>query len=267
MKTFAGFMIKCAGISLLGFLPIWNSSLCSRGADCSGTADVTSHNFSAREENGTAELFSRMAVRHVWQESHLVRLAGERTYSVVNGKHRVVAEEVATVKYSAPGAETFTTNSAKGSRFVRNHVFLRLLNAEVKRLRANSDPDSLITPENYNLQTVGMDKIGGSDCLVVHAVPKRKAIDLFEGKIWIDNHDSAIVKITGRLSKSPSFWIKRVDFVRDYREINGFWLLSKEEVVSVVRIFGKETLTINYEKYVVNGLEADQALVSVTQQR
>jgi hypothetical protein len=60
------------------------------------------------------------------------------------------------------------------------------------------------------------------------------------------------VKITGRLAKNPSFWIKRVDFVRDYKKIDGFWLLSREEAVSTVRVFGKETLTIDYQNYTVN---------------
>jgi hypothetical protein len=95
---------------------------------------------------------------------------------------------------------------------------------------------------------------------VVHAVPKRKEIDLFEGKIWIDNQDFAIVKITGHLAKSPSLWIKQVDFVRDYQKIDGFWLLSREEAVSAIRIFGKETLTVDYQKYTVNKLGAGQSL-------
>jgi len=70
------------------------------------------------------------------------------------------------------------------------------------------------------------------------------------------------VKITGHLAKSPSFWIKRVDFVRDYQKIDGFWLLSREEAVSAVRIYGKETLTIDYQDYAVNGVGAVRALLT-----
>jgi len=53
-----------------------------------------------------------------------------------------------------------------------------------------------------------------------------------------------------------------VDFVRDYSEIDGFWLLSREEAVSAVRIYGKETLTIDYQDYTVNGAGAVQALLT-----
>jgi len=41
-----------------------------------------------------------------------------------------------------------------------------------------------------------------------------------------------------------------------------FWLLSREEAVSVIRIFGKETLTIDYQNYTVNGSEALQSASS-----
>ncbi|HVC00217.1 MAG TPA: hypothetical protein VNJ12_12925 [Candidatus Dormibacteraeota bacterium] len=189
------------------------------------------------------------------------RLSVVRTYKVENDKDKILAEEVVVMEYMAPGTETFTSISEKGSGFVRHHVFQRLMKDEEKRVRVNKDPDSLITPANYTLKVVGMDRIGSSDCFVVHAIPKRKETDLFEGTIWIDSQDFAIVKITGQLAKSPSFWIKRVDFVRDYQKIDGFWFLSREEAVSAVRIFGKETLTIDYRNYIVNGLGALHSLL------
>jgi len=185
-----------------------------------------------------------------------------RTYKVENDKNKMLAEAVVLVEYRAPGTETFTSTSGNGSGFVIHRVFQRLMDDEEKRIRINKDPDTLITPENYTLEVVGTDKIGGSVCSIVRAVPKRKETDLFEGKMWIDNQDFAIVKITGRLAKSPSFWIKQVDFVRDYRKIDGFWLLSREEAVSVLRIFGKETLTIDYQNYSVNEPGAFQPLLT-----
>jgi hypothetical protein len=217
-------------------------------------------NSSVREQNNTEDLFRRLNTRRGWQKARLIRLSGVRIYKLENGKDKIVAEEAAGVEYRAPATETFTITSGKGSGFVRRRVFQRLMRVEVKRVRLNKDPDSLITQDNYALDVVGTDRIGNSDCSVVHAVPKRKEIDLFEGKVWIDNQDFAIVKITGHLAKSPSFWIKQVDFVRDYQKIDGFWLLSREEAVSAIRIFGKETLTVDYQNYTVNGLGAGGSL-------
>jgi hypothetical protein len=212
----------------------------------------------AEKQNDTAGLFSRMAVRHHWQETHLDRLSVTRTYKVQNGKDKIVAEQVVVMEYAAPGTETFTSSSEKGSKFVLHHVFRRLMEEEKQRIRADKDPDSLITPDNYTFEILGTERIGSSNCSVVHAVPKHKRTDLFEGEIWIDNQDFAIVKISGQLAKSPSFWIKRVDFERNYEKIDGFWLLSREEAVSAIRIFGKETLTVDYQNYTVNGSGAQQ---------
>ena len=256
-----------AGVSLLGTMSI--GALPSYPCETIVKLAVTAVpvDSSARAQYGTADLFSRLIERHHWQASRLDRLSVVRTYKVENDKEKTLALEVVVMEYRAPGTKTFTPTSGKGSGFIRHHVFQRLMQAEAKRARANKDPDSLITPENYTLEILGKDRIGSFDCSVVHAIPKRKETDLFEGKIWIDNQDFAIVKISGHLAKSPSFWIKQVDFVRDYQKIDGFWLLSREEAVSAVRIYGKETLTIDYQDYTVNGAGAVQALLTSSRAR
>ena len=122
---------------------------------------------------------------------------------------------------------------------------------ELDALSGRTRPSSTFATSSR--QKFCTERIGDSDCSVVHALPKRKESDLFEGEIWIDNQDFAIVKIIGHLAKSPSFWIKQVDFSRNYQKVDGFWLLASEEAVSEIRIFGKETLTVDYENYAVNG--------------
>ena len=259
MRSAVGFKRLCLGVSLLGILSIGSPFSDSRETVAGQIVAAVPPDSAAGKQNSTADLFARMTVRHHWQEAHLDRLSVTRTYKIQNEKDKIVAEQVVTVEYIAPGTETFTSSSEKGSGFVLHHVFQRLMESEKKRVRADKDPDSLITPENYSFEIVGTERIGSSDCSVVHAVPKHKRTDLFEGKIWIDNKDFAIVKITGHLAKSPSFWIKHVDFLRNYQKIDGFWLLSREEAVSAIRIFGKETLTVDYQDYAVIGAGAAQS--------
>ncbi len=263
MKSAVEIVRQCLGISLLGTLSF--GGLSTSPFHTIGTRGVTSLRVtsSVARQDSMEELFSSLIARHLWQRSHLDRYSTARTYQVENDKDKILAQEVVDMEYRAPGTETFTRNSAKGSGFILHEVFQRLMQHEAARVGANKDPDSLITPDNYTFEMVGTDQIAGSECSVVHAVPKRKEIDLFDGRIWIDNRDSAVVKISGHLAKSPSFWIKRVDFERDYRKIDGFWLLSREEAVSVVRMFGKETLTVDYRTYRVNGSGALQSLLRV----
>ena len=79
--------------------------------------------------------------------------------------------------------------------------------------------------------------------------PLRKDKYLFEGNVWVDATDFAIVKIEGRPAKNPSFWIKQVAFVRRYQKIGDFWVPLQDVSVSEVRIVGKGTLTINHHDY------------------
>lgn len=260
MRSAVGFVGQFLGMSLLGAMSVATLPSYPCANLCELPTAAVQLDSSVQEQNSTEDLFRRLNARHRWQEARLIRLSGVRTYKLENGRDKIVADETILVEYRAPATETFTITSEKGSGFVRHRIFQGLMKDEENRVRTNTDPNSLITPQNYSLEVVGADRIGNSDCSVIHAVPKHKEIDLFEGKIWIDNQDFAIVKIIGHLAKSPSFWIKQVDFVRDYQKIDGFWLLSREEAVSVIRIFGKETLTVDYQNYTVNGLGAGGSL-------
>lgn len=200
-----------------------------------------------------AELLAKMGERHQWQVSHLKRVSVTETFTFTKNHDVNVAEEVVKMEYTAPKTETFKVVSGKGSGFIRGRVFGRFMRREEKRVASNKDPDNLITTNNYSFDAVGHDQVGGAQCTILHATPKRKQTDLFDGKIWIDEQDFAIVKITGRLAKNPSFWIKRVDFVRQYEQIGPFWLVSNQEANANVRVFGQRKLRIKYDNYIVNG--------------
>ena len=43
-----------------------------------------------------------------------------------------------------------------------------------------------------------------------------------------------------------------MDFVRRYQKIGEFWLPLKDESTTQVRVFGKNTLTTEYDNYEIN---------------
>ncbi|HXJ16358.1 MAG TPA: hypothetical protein VNM68_04080, partial [Candidatus Polarisedimenticolia bacterium] len=97
-------------------------------------------------------------------------------------------------------------------------------------------------------------------CYVLEAFPKRKDKYLFEGKVWIDSRDFAIVRIAGHPAKKLSFWITRADFVRQYEKIGDFWLPAKDETSVSVRLYGHKILTIEHLTYTVNGVKTTAAV-------
>ena len=142
---------------------------------------------------------------------------------------------------------------------MRHLVFDRLMQSESETSSGREHHDSAITTANYTFALSGEEDIGPYHCFVLEATPKRKEKYLFEGKIWIDVEDLAIVKIAGHPAKKPSFWINRADFVRQYQRIDGFWLPCRDETVVEVKMYGRRVFTVDHQQYVINPANPLQA--------
>jgi hypothetical protein len=99
------------------------------------------------------------------------------------------------------------------------------------------------------LRLLGEQQVGPYHCFVAQVTPKRKDKYLFEGKMWVDAQDYAVVRIEGHPAQKLSFWIERADFVRQYQKIGSFWFPQKDETFVVVRLYGKKALTITHHDY------------------
>src|SRR5271169_238363 len=156
------------------------------------------------------------------------------------------------MEYLAPDKKTFTVTSESGSGVVRHLALNPLIASEIEAAAGKQHHDSAIDPANYNLELLGEQQVGPYHCFVAQANPKRRDKYLFEGKVWIDAQDYAVVQIEGHPAKKLSFWIERADFVRRYQKIDGFWVPQKDETFVQVRLYGKKILTINHQDYSVN---------------
>jgi len=203
------------------------------------------------------EVFSKLLEHNHLRDIQLQRYSALRTYEVTNDKGKVHAKAVVLVQYQAPSTKTFTTASEEGSKIIRRLVFKGLMESEAETAAGRSHRDSSIRPENYAFQLVGEEDVTGFHCFVVEATPKRHDKYLFEGTIWIDTQDFGIVQIAGHPAKNPSFWIKRVNFVRRYQKIEEFWLPLKDETVVDLKIHGRKILTIDHQNYAVNRAEQE----------
>jgi hypothetical protein len=65
--------------------------------------------------------------------------------------------------------------------------------------------------------------------------------------------DGALVRLQGRLAKSPSFWIRNVDIVRTYARIDGTVVPVALETKAQVRFLGEATLHMTYVYSTING--------------
>jgi len=201
------------------------------------------------EQRIFAELIDHDRVR----SDALVEYSAMRVYRVSDPNGKTHAQEEGRMEFHAPDIKKFTITSEQGSGIVRRLALNPLIASEVKAAHGKDRHDSAISPANYDLEFIGEQDVRGHRCYVLRAIPKRADKYLFEGQLWIDMQDFAVVRIEGSPAAHLSFWIKRADFVRDYEKVAGFWLPYKDETEVVVRLYGKKVLTIDHRDYSVRG--------------
>ena len=195
-----------------------------------------------------AELMRRNELRNAALRSYTV----ERSYAVTDPKGKVHAQKTVRLDYRAPDTKSFATISEKGSAVVRRLVLNRLMESETEAASGKSHKDSTISNANYTFALLGEQDLGASHCFVVQATPTRADKYLFDGKVWIDAQDYAVVQIVGHPAKKLSMWVDKADFVRRYQKIGDFWLPLKDETSVHVRFYGSKILTIDHEHYTIN---------------
>jgi hypothetical protein len=198
------------------------------------------------------EIFRELLQHNDMRNAELKQYSAIRTYEVINPSGKLYARQVVRLDYRAPDTKMFMTTFEEGSGLVRHMVFKRLIESETDAAAGKEHHDSSITPANYSFELLGEEQAGPYYCFVIQATPTRQDKYLFEGTIWIDAQDFAIVKISGHPAKRPSFWIERADFVRQYQKIGQFWLPLKDETVVHVRLKGIKILMIDHGDYAVN---------------
>jgi hypothetical protein len=204
----------------------------------------------------TDAIIAKMLERNRLRDEELHRYSAMRIYEVRDAEGKLAAQEVVRIRYEAPDKKTFEKTSEQGSAIVRRLVFDRLLQSEGETSSGREHHDSAITDANYSFAPAGEENVGPYHCFVFEAMPRRKNKYLFEGRIWVDAKDFAIVKIAGHPAKKLSFWVNRVDFVRQYQRIDGFWVPYRDETLVEVRMYGDEIFTVDHQQYAINVAEA-----------
>jgi hypothetical protein len=156
----------------------------------------------------------------------------------------------ATTEYSPATGFRYTITSEGGSGNIRNKVLKAILEGEREAVARGEIARSALAPCNYEFQVHGVDENGLAKVLLS---PKRKERVLVSGAMFLRPTDGELVRVQGRLAKSPSFWIKSVDVVRTYERIEGAVRPVALETTAQVRMFGPATLRMTYDYSEIDG--------------
>lgn len=148
---------------------------------------------------------------------------------------------------SSLGKISFVVKSFTGDNTVKNYVITKYMAGEVDL--AEKSMDAGITPKNYKFKYKRTEAFNGRETHIFELNPRKKRLGLFKGELWIDDETALPVRETGRLVKSPSIFLKKVDFTRTYALYNGTSLPEHVESVVETRIAGKAELDIRYYNF------------------
>ena len=147
-----------------------------------------------------------------------------------------------------------------GDPVVKKEVIGRYLDLEQSQREQGS---IAITPANYKFQINAIITQGSEQekkqIYIFKLTPKRKAVGLFKGELWLDGATGMPLKETGQFVKTGSAWLKSIRFVRDYELRNGISILKHLHGTLDVRVVGKAELNADFST--PTWLEDEQATV------
>jgi hypothetical protein len=157
----------------------------------------------------------------------------------------------AVTEYSPETGFDYTITAEGGSGMIRGKVLRAVLEGEREVISQGDTARSSLARANYIFQPNGVDDEGLANVLLS---PRRKEPVLVDGTLFLQPTDGNLVRLEGRLAKSPSFWVKSVDIVRKYERIAGVVVPVALESKAQVRLLGgAATLRMTYTYSEIDG--------------
>lgn len=159
------------------------------------------------------------------------------------------ASEIVEMTFTAPASKTFAIRSSTGSPLLRDDVFQREIDSETAAADVQARQGAALTVANYNVELLGEARLPEGNCYVLAVVPKTSSRFAYQGKVWVQSSDFAIVRIEGRPAQNPSFWVRDGEFISQYGKVGDFWLPRETVSTSHVRFGGDATFTMRFGSY------------------
>lgn len=151
--------------------------------------------------------------------------------------------------YTAPRTLQFKPVRFTGDGFVKTNVIVRLLQSEVDHVQKDEPGQTAVNNHNYKFAYKGREVLEGRLVHVFHVKPRKKRPGLFKGKIYVDAYTGTLVRAEGRMVKSPSIFIKDIDFRLDYADVNGFTFPVHMHSQAKARILGRVIVDVVHRDY------------------
>lgn len=136
-----------------------------------------------------------------------------------------------------------------GHDYVRNKVLRGVLKGEAQLLAHGKPLRAALVDRNYTFEDGGVTESGLAR-LLLH--PARKSEGIVRGAAFVEPEGS-VVRIEGRLVKSPSFFVRDVDVVWKFRRFGDIVVPVELASDARVRFYGRSNFRMTYEYMSVEG--------------
>ena len=144
------------------------------------------------------------------------------------------------------GQVSYDVLSFIGDKMIKKDVIARYIAAEVKATGNGRNQAIAITEENYKFKYRGMYGVGDWRLHLFELQPRKKRVGLFRGWLWVEADSGVAVRESGRFVKSPSVFLKTVEFLRDYEIRDGMAVPVRVESTIRTRLVGTAKLSIRF---------------------
>jgi hypothetical protein len=151
--------------------------------------------------------------------------------------------------YAAPRTLEFKSVHFSGDGFVKSNVITRLLQSEVDHVQKDDSSLTALTSANYKFSFKRTIDVNGRLLHDYQVKPRKKRVGLFKGHVYLDAYTGSLVRVEGSVVKSPSFFVKKLDFVQDYTDVAGFTLPTHMHSEALARIIGRTIVDIYQNNY------------------
>jgi hypothetical protein len=151
--------------------------------------------------------------------------------------------------FAAPRNLQFKPVRFTGDGFVKSNVITRLLQSEVDHLQKDDTSQTALSSANYKFSYKGKTEIGDQIVHQYQVKPRKKRVGLFKGRIYLSSETGSLVRAEGTLVKSPSFFIKKIEFVQDYADVNSFTFPVHIHSEAATRLVGRAVVDMFQSDY------------------
>jgi hypothetical protein len=147
-------------------------------------------------------------------------------------------------RISRLGRITYESLRFEGDNTIKNSVIARYVAGETQGQW--NEGTLAITPANYKFKYRGLSNREGQQVHVFQLTPRKKRVGLFKGELWLDAETCLPLRESGRFVKSPSIFLRRIEFVREYEIRDGVAIPHQIESTVETRLVGKAELTVRF---------------------